>query len=221
MIISPADNRNSRSLASRMRRQRMNLFFGLIESLPEPVRVLDVGGTAGLWKHNISSTKKQLQITFLNLEKVPVEGLPYAESVIGNACDMKQFPDKSFDICFSNSTIEHVGSFDAQFQASSEMRRVAHTYFIQTPNFFFPLEPHFLIPGWQWLPVPLRVSMHRSFNLGWMPRQPNPTLAAAAVRNTRLLSLKEFKQLFPDATIHHEKIGPLTKSFIAIKNGGS
>lgn len=49
-----------------------------------------------------------------------------------------------------------------------------------------------------------------------MPRQPDKILAEASVRNTRLLSLKELTQLFPEATVHREKVGPFTKSFVAV-----
>lgn len=114
----------------------MDLFFSLVKYLPEPIRILDVGGTAAYWKNYIPSRTIDLQIVLLNLEKVPVHGLINAVSVIGDARDMKQFADKSFDVCFSNSTIEHVGSFDEQLKAASEIRRIAQGYFIQTPNFF-------------------------------------------------------------------------------------
>lgn len=195
----------------------MLLFFQLIDQLPEPVRILDVGGTANFWKTNTPETPKQLQITLLNLMRESTEGLENVIAVAGDARRMNEFANRSFDICFSNSVIEHVGTYADQLAAAQEMRRVARNYFVQTPNRWFPLEPHFLFPGWQFLPLTCRVWLHQSCNLGWMPRQPNPQLAEAEVRQIRLLTFGEMRQLFPEATIHRETLGPLTKSFMAVR----
>lgn len=57
---------------------------------------------------------------------------------------MKQFQDNEFDAVFSNSVIEHVGDYEAQRQMANEIMRVGKRYFVQTPNFYFPIEPHIL-----------------------------------------------------------------------------
>ena len=49
---------------------------------------------------------------------------------------------------------------------AAEVRRLAPVYWVQTPNFWFPMEPHFLTPAWHWLPVDLRVAMLRRRALG-------------------------------------------------------
>ncbi|MEM2045934.1 MAG: class I SAM-dependent methyltransferase, partial [Candidatus Bathyarchaeia archaeon] len=59
------------------------------------------------------------------------------EWIIGDARCMP-FKDKSFDVVFSNSVIEHVGNYDDQKMCAEEIRRVGKCYFVQTPNFYFP-----------------------------------------------------------------------------------
>ena len=217
MLPALADNRNPDSLASRLRRRRLRWFVELLDDFSEPVRILDVGGTAGFWLANAPSLPKSCHFTLLNLTPVPLDGLPDAVAVTGDARNMKEFADRQFDICFSNSVIEHVGGWKDQQAMALEVRRVASAYFVQTPNRYFPIEPHFVFPFWQFLPVALRVALHRRLNLGWMPRQPDYFAARAEVLQIRLLTGAEMRQLFPDGVVVPEKLGFLTKSFMAIR----
>lgn len=210
-----ADNTNSDSIASRMRRKRTQRFLQMIEAFPEPVRVLDVGGTVQFWQ--AFQLPKVCHITVLNIHLEDCGGQPGFTSVAGDARNMETFADGQFDLCFSNSVIEHVGTLHDQVNMGREIRRVARAYFVQTPNRYFPLEPHFLVPFWQFLPLPLRTAMLRRLNLGWMRKTPDALAARAEIEQIRLLNGTEMKAIFHDATIHREKIGPFTKSIIAAK----
>jgi len=125
--------------------------------------------------------------------------------------------DRSFDLCLSNSVIEHAGTAQDQRDMASEIRRVSNGYFVQTPYRHFPIEPHFLFPAWQYLPVPLRVALYRRFRLGWMGRQPDPRCARADVEQVRLLGQRAFQALFPDGTLRKERLGPLVKSLVPVR----
>jgi len=208
-----ADNRDEQSMAVRFRRKRFAFFLSLLSQLERPVRVLDIGGTEGYWKTMGLDATDQVFITLLNLSQDNVT-LPYLTSIVGDArnLDMK---DNSFDIVFSNSVIEHVGGHQDQMQMAKEVHRVGRCYFVQTPNKYFPLEPHFLFPFFQFLPIRLRVFLLRNFNLGWFKRTPNAQEAREAVESIRLLTKREFAALFPDALIYEEKILWMTKSFVA------
>jgi hypothetical protein len=199
----------------------MQWFCPLLESCSEPVRILDVGGPAAFWKTHVPELPRRVQITLLNLVPAETDGLANASAVIGDARNMHEFTDRAFDVCFSNSVIEHVGTFLDQQAMAREIQRVAQAYFVQTPNRYFPVEPHFLFPFWQFLPRGLRVLLHQRLRLGWMPRQSDPLLARAEVEQIRLLNASEMKQLFPNARICREKFGGLTKSIIAIRKPGS
>ena len=98
-----------------------------------------------------------------------------------------------------------------------EVRRLAPVYWVQTPNFWFPVEPHFLTPAWHWLPVAARVALLQRRRWGWRGPCPDKADAEAAVREIRLMRRTELDRLFPDARVTPEKIGPLVKSFVAIR----
>jgi SAM-dependent methyltransferase len=136
---------------------------------------------------------------------------------LGDARDMKQFADQQFDVVYSNSVIEHVGDFSDIRQMAIEVRRVGKRYFLQTPNRYFPMEPHFLFPFFQFLPRAIQIALVQNFSLGWIEQRPDRSQAAQAVDGIRLLSYRELSSLFPDGKVAREKIFGLTKSLIAYK----
>jgi hypothetical protein len=143
-----------------------------------------------------------------------VSGPPFS-SVTGDARAMPEFADAEFDVVFSNSVIEHVGGLEDQRRMAEEIQRVGRRFFVQTPNRRFPIEPHTVFPLFQFLPLAVRVSLVRRFQLGWIPRTPDARAARGRVCSIRLLTRAEVGQLFPGATIHRERVCGLTKSFIA------
>lgn len=220
MIFRAADNTNPDSLASRLRRKRVELLCRLAEDFPEPVRVLDVGGHVHFWKQHTAIFGKRFQITALNLDRAASAAEPDLIQVRGDARSMPQYADQSFDLCFSNPVIEHVGTLYDQMAMAREIRRVGKSYLVQTPNRYFPVESHFLLPLWQFYPKALRRILCTRFNVGWMRRQPDPLLALAEIEQIRLLNAGEMRRLFPDAEISRERIGPFTKSIIAVRRTG-
>jgi hypothetical protein len=217
MIPSFVDIRKERSFVSKLRRNRLELLLPIIDAFPTPVKILDVGGTAIFWERAHADILKKCQITILNIVDISTDGLKNIFSVKGDARNLKEYPDFSFDICFSNSVIEHVGTLQDQSQMANEIGRVAKCYFVQTPYRYFVIEPHFLLPFWQLWPIPLRVALFRRFRLGWMGKEPNTFRAKSEVEQIRLISIRELRWLFPEAQIYKEKLGPFIKSLIAIR----
>jgi hypothetical protein len=213
MLKKIADNRDETSLAVQFRRKRFAFFNSLLSRLQRPVSILDVGGAEAYWKTMGMDEEDQVSLTLLNLKKEDVT-LPNVTSVVGDAREI-HYDDNSFDVVFSNSVIEHVGSYADQMKMANEVRRVGKRHFIQTPNRFFPLEPHFLFPFFQFLPVPVRVRLLQNFNLGWLPRTPEARKAREIVESIRLLGKDEFLVLFPGSSLYEEKAFGMTKSFVA------
>jgi SAM-dependent methyltransferase len=133
---------------------------------------------------------------------------------IGDARDMSCFRDQQFDIVFSNSVIEHVGSFSDQMRMAREVARVGKRYFVQTPNRYFPIEPHFLFPCIQFLPYSLRAILVYRLKLGFGPPCASINDAFAAVRKIRLLNIGELQRAFVGASICRETFLGMTKSYI-------
>ncbi len=149
----------------------------------------------------------------MNVRKVPVSR-PNFNSIVGDARDLKEFKENQFDVVFSNSVIEHVGDYNDQLQMANEIRRVGKRYFVQTPNLYFPIEPHFVFPFFQFLPVEVKLWLITHFDLGFYQKITNKQTALDAVTSIKLLNKKEFISLFPNAKIFEEKFFGLTKSFI-------
>ena len=216
MVLRLADNRAPDSLASRLREKRNKWFRSLIDAVPRPLTVLDVGGTETVWKTIGFSNQPNVKITLLNVE--PIEASSENISTItGDARDMRQFPKHHFDVVYSNSVIEHVGNLNDMLRMAQEIRRVGKRYFVQTPNRYFPIEPHFVFPFFQFLPRLIQIKLVQNFGLGWIERKPEWNQAAQEVDSIRLLSCDELSRLFPDGKIKKEKLYGLTKSLIAYK----
>lgn len=213
-LFRHADNRQPESLANRFRQRRTRFFEALCAPVPRPLRILDVGGVEHFWRFMGLADRTDVDIVLLN--RAPQR--PTAENisaVVGDARRMSELGDKEFPIVFSNSVIEHVGTWTDQQQMAREVRRVGRRYFVQTPNRYFPVEPHFLVPGFQFLPIPVRVALVRRFPLGYHSALPDREQAREAVEEIRLLSRADLEALFPGANLYRERVLGLTKSFVA------
>ena len=83
---------------------------------------------------------------------------------------------RAYDIGFSNSVIEHVGSWERQQQFASEMRRVAKSLWVQTPAYECPIEPHYMTPLVHYLPLSLQKLIIRWCTVrGWIDRPTSRT----------------------------------------------
>lgn len=187
--------------------------MSLIDGLPQPVRVLDVGGTPAYWQR-MEPSAAGLDVTVLNTSADANAGV---EQRIGDARRMPEFDDREFDVVFSNSVIEHVGGPADQRAMAEEVSRVGRGYFVQTPNRWFPLEPHFLVPGFQFLPAGARIRLLQRFDLGHIRRRPDRAEAEREVRSIRLLDAGDLRRLFPDASLYRERALGLTKSLMAAR----
>jgi len=214
LLFRLADNGNERSAASRFRRARVRKFASLLEPVSGDLRILDIGGSAEFWLAYRSELHRPAAITVLNQSFEEQPPLPWITYVPGDARDLHMFSNQQFDMCFSNSVIEHVDAA-GRFRMANEIRRVARGYFVQTPAAYFPIEPHFLVPGWQFMPICLRTRLLQLRDWGWMKRTRDPMLAREVVESILLLTTPQLQQLFPDGRIYREKLGPFTKSITA------
>lgn len=214
-----ADHTREGSAATRLRRKRFGLFKSLLDGLPRPIYILDVGGTEGFWEMMGFLPSEEVEITLLNVIPIQVAH-PHFRAAVGDARDMSQFTDGQFDVVFSNSVIEHVGMLADQRKMASEIRRVGARYFVQTPNWWFPMEPHFLIPFFHWLPVCARVWLLTHASLGRMPKMRDKDGASAMVRGIHLLTKRRLKHLFPEGVLYKEKLFGLVKSFVVYSGWG-
>lgn len=198
------------------RTKRMSQFAA--EFLPEPATtIIDVGGTAANW----DLLDREAKITLVNLESARQHGETGRYTfLVGDATDL-DFADDSFDICFSNSVVEHVGSFDDQRAYAAEVRRVAKGLWVQTPARWFWIEPHYLAPFVHWLPPRIRRRVVRYLTPWGLLTRPTQEQVDDRIEEIRLLTFGEMVELFPDCEIRRERWLGMTKSFIAVRGVGA
>ena len=194
------------------RRRRMRKFARLLDIKPG-LRVLDLGGTPSIWEH----VETPLDITFLNLSGAAFVALPETSihrfrRVEGDAC-RTGLADKSFDIVFSNSTIEHVGDHRYQMLFAIETKRLGRAYWVQTPSRWAPVEPHTGLPYWWFWPWWCRETML----LRWQKRMPG-SWWNDYIAGTRVLSRHDMRQLFRDGRVFGERFLGLPRGLIACRS---
>ena len=94
------------------------------------------------------------------------------------------FADGEFDLGVSNAVVEHVGGRDDQRAFVHELCRVAEHVFVTTPNRWFPVEVHTLVPFVHWLP---KRHADRAFR----------ALGKPDAAGLHLLDARDFRALFP------------------------
>jgi hypothetical protein len=208
------DHRAEGSVSTSLRQRRFERFRALVAPYPRPLKILDIGGEQLFWELMGFSAPGDCRVVLVNLYETEVT-LPNFSAIVGDATDLSMFEDGAFDVVFSNSVIEHVGDFEAQRRMAREVQRIGRSYFIQTPNRYFPVEPHFVFPLFQFLPLPLQVALVRHLKLGWYQPIPDEAQARALILSHRLLSGSELRALFPTGELYREKLLGVTKSFIA------
>jgi hypothetical protein len=190
----------------------MNRFVEAFEPSTETT-VLDVGGTPYNWER----IDAKFPITLLNTEPLEADGLDTRYTLVQGSGMRLDFPDRSFDIAFSNSVIEHVGDLEAQRVFAEELRRVGRQVWVQTPARSFFFEPHLLAPFIHFLPLSWQRRLVRNFTLwGWITR-PSRASVDRMLGELRLLDYATFRALFPDCEIRRERFLSVTKAFVAVR----
>jgi hypothetical protein len=184
------------------------------------VNIIDVGGTEQYW-----SIFPQQYLEEYNV-KITIVNIPGSKLtkdhglftfVHGDGCNLADFRNNSYHIAHSNSVIEHVGDWSRMVEFSNELKRVAQKYFIQTPNYWFPIEPHCMTLFFHWLPKPIRIWLVMNFSLGYRRKASSVDDAVRIVERARLLNKKMFRELFNDSKIFTERFVFMPKSLIAIR----
>lgn len=208
-IFASSDATNS--LGNRFRNKRIADFKNKLINLPKPLTILDVGGLESFWVNSGFANDQDYRISILNLSKRPVHYDNF-ESLEGDATKLEGISDKQFDIVFSNSVIEHVYSKENQRKMAQEIIRVGKYFYVQTPNKHFFIEPHYVLPFFQYLPSRIKFFI---LTRTCLSRRKRWDIAEAKqyIDEIRLLSFKEMKELFPGADFYLEKFSGMTKSF--------
>ena len=204
---------------NKFRTQRMKLFMSVVDDIIQEKKfcnIVDVGGRPEFWL-NLEKfwIDKSIYITIIDLSPAAVSH-PKIVSLHGSACNLCEIEDKSFDIAHSNSVLEHVGDWAHKKMMAKEIARISDHHFIQTPNYWFPIEPHFRTLGIHWLPRPWQRKLVQNYDFAFYKRAENYDDADRILNDASLLDYDEMRELFPQSKILREKFFGMTKSLVAI-----
>ena len=201
------------SLAEKFRAKRWS---DLREAFPdlENMTVVDLGGTVSSWTRAPIRPK---HVTVLSFEPEGGEGIDWIDARYADACDLPaDLRNLRVDLVYSNAVLEHVGGAVPRQRFADTVHLLAERHWVQTPYRYFPVEPHWLFPGFQFLPVSTRVAIGRRWNLVHTPNRDYASMLES-VLSVELVGLAEFRHLFPTSLIRHERLAGLTKSIVAVK----
>jgi SAM-dependent methyltransferase len=182
-------------VAARARARRHERFLDLTGASPA-MRIVDVGcGALGL-----RALEPAFDVTGVDVVDRPSYPGPFVRA---DATERLPFEDGAFDLVYSSSVVEHLSpSLRGAF--AREVMRVGRGWWVQTPAFSFPVEPHALLPVAHWLPPAARRPYWR---LG----------VAGAWEDIALLRRDELAALLPGGELMAERAGPLAKSWISVR----
>ena len=182
------------SAAALRARERRHAQLFALTGATRATRIVDIGcGTLGLRRH-----APDHDITGVDRVARPEYPGPL---VVADVLEGLPFADGAFDLAYCSSVIEHIAP-PQRAAFAAELRRVARGWYVQTPAFSFPVEPHALLPFAHWLPHAVRRPYWR---LG----------VAGEWEAIELLRRAEMRALFGEPVA--ERAGPLVKSWISVR----
>ena len=202
------------------RKRKLGLFDNIIKPTSK-MKVLDVGaeinpsGNCDL--QFIDSYPWKSKVTAINTSaehiKLIKQHYPEVEAVIGDACALP-WPDKYFDVVYSNAVIEHVGDFERQKQMAAEIMRVGKRWFVSTPNRWYPFEFHMRLPFVTWLPK--HGYLWAGSIVSYNHVQKKYVFRMKRYSGIRLMTRKELEQCFPGSKIIKQRVTFMAETLITI-----
>jgi hypothetical protein len=202
-------NRLFTYLHRKSREQKFQLFLRLLQPTPA-MRILNVGASGphlALPEQFECEYEHRGQITGGGISFSEVQdyrdSFPGVKAAVFDGCALP-FPDRSFDIVYSNAVIEHLPGRESQQRFAAEVARVGRGWFVTTPNPWYPIEPHYHLPLVQFLPQ--RWQRRIVTGLGKVPYE-----------NLYLLTQSRLGQLFPEGNICGCRVTFYSETLIAYR----
>lgn len=174
--------------------------------------VLDLGGTPNAWR---AAPVRPRHVTTVNLADFAADE-SWLGHVVADACNPPMaIRNGFFDLVFSNSLLEHVGGHSRRQDLAAVVHATAPRHWVQTPYRYFPIEPHWLFPGMQFLPFRVRESISLRWTFGHVQTQ-TPEAAHDWVSEVELIGASQMRGYFPNSQIWRERMLGFTKSLVAV-----
>jgi hypothetical protein len=190
----------SKFFFSNLLKARKKIFDKIIDQILDGESILDVGTTPVKLKHEnffLNHYHLKENITCLsnqNLDKLK-ELYPNLKTILADGRDTKLL-ENSFDISISNATLEHVGNFEEQIIFVKEMYRISKKKIIVvTPNRFYPIDTHTMLPLIHWLPKKFHRKILKMLKYDFLALEKNLNLLSEKdlIEICNRLEIKNFK----------------------------
>ncbi|MDG4828816.1 class I SAM-dependent methyltransferase [Solwaraspora sp. WMMD1047] len=201
------------SWGARRRQQRAGWLAQTFPDLAQ-MSIIDLGGRVDTW---LAAPVRPARVHVVNLEPAPADVPDWAEVDHGDACALPaHLAARRYDLVFSNSVLEHVGGHERRVRFAEAVHALSDAHWVQTPYRYFPIEPHWIAPGMQFLPLAARASVARRWPLAHSPAKTRET-ALRQVLWTELVDRTQMRHYFPESRIRVERLLGVPKSLIAIR----
>lgn len=198
-----------RKVQKKSRNKKYAFFMKVIRPKSKSL-ILDVGCGQGTFLEEKYPHKKNIIALDVNPEYIKIVKKKYPEIKVLKASGLKlPFKDKSIDVVFSNAVIEHVGGLKEQKIFAQEIMRVAKSYFVTVPNKYFPLEPHYRVPFYQFVSKSFQKWLSKKISIG--------NYKKGEWEDINLLSAKKLKSLFPSSILHKHRVLVSPETLICYK----
>jgi ubiquinone/menaquinone biosynthesis C-methylase UbiE len=190
-----------KQFSHKSRTKKFDLFRSRFQPLPGD-RVLDIGASGDVFLRytfeDIYPYPERIVAGGYDLREVASARRYYPRSVytVFDGCQLP-FADRSFDLVFSNAVIEHILGEERQQRFAGEIMRVGKSWFVTTPNYWYPFESHYHLPFIQFLPF----EMQRTYN-----RLLGTHIPKGQVQELALLSARKLRKLFPTSRIARVRV---------------
>jgi hypothetical protein len=201
------------SFAGHRRAKRWNW---LLETFPDldQMTVVDLGGYPGTW---IRGDVHPKHVHVVNIEDLSDDVPDWITVDRGDACALPvHVAARRYDLVYSNSVIEHVGGHERRLRFAESVHTLGPAHWVQTPYRYFPVEPHWIAPGMQFLPPRVRASVAQWWPLAHV-KSTDLRDGLTGVLWTELIDRTQMRYYFPDSTLRAERFLGLTKSLIAVR----
>lgn len=203
------------------RKHKLELFYKVMKPTVQ-TKILDVGAEINPNSDSnrglqfIDSYRWKNKLTAINTSAKHIELIkqhyPEVEVVVGDALALP-WPDKHFDIVYSNAVIEHVGDFAKQKQMATEIMRVSKRWFVTTPNRWYPFEFHLRLPIVTWLPGHSYLWLGRLISYNHVEKK---YMSGIRHDTLRLMTAKELKHCFPKSRIIKQRVTFMAETLIVV-----
>jgi hypothetical protein len=205
-------------ILSYFRKRRGKFLVALFPDIRD-FSICDLGGSEHFWdKLDIGISRRKVTIYNISADETGPVDHTDSERCRFVLYDGHRVPTQggAFDLCVSNSVIEHVPP-EQREEFAREIMRIGRRMFVQTPAFEFPFEPHFLLPFLHWLPKWLGYPLACVSPWRLLARPSRATIRSYYF-GTSLLSKKEIAKLFPNCKILSERYCFLIKSHYVVRD---